>query len=131
MKSSSGQLVTHRCSFSLSPRCSFSSSSSHSLAHSKSPLFPIACPRGASGCLYSEMHSIHFQSPGFSSGAVLILSEAVSTTSLTPCIALCLSSSHSSSFEREQNNALYKCLETSCRITKTPGSMTFIICMEI
>lgn len=34
--------------------------------------------------IYGEMHSIHFQSQGFSSGAVLILSEAVSTTSLTP-----------------------------------------------
>lgn len=76
LKSSSGQLVTHHCSF--------SSSSSHSLTHSNSPLSPSLSLRCQRLSIYGEMHSIHFQSPGFSSGAALILSEAVSTTSLTP-----------------------------------------------
>lgn len=78
------------------PRCSLSSSSSHSLTPSNSPHSPSLSLRCQRLSICSEMHSIHFQSPGFSSGAALILSEAVWTTSLTPLVLLCAFLPHNS-----------------------------------
>lgn len=131
LKSSSGQLVTHHCSF--------SSSSSHSLTHSNSPLSPSLSLRCQRLSIYGEMHSIHFQSPGFSSGAALILSEAVSTTSLTPlyCFLPFFLTFHQF-WKGAKNNAPYKSLETPCRITPPPPpppqtvlrSSAFVICMK-
>lgn len=74
------------------PLCSFSSPLSHSfLTHSPLPPSPSSlppphhCPCSVSRCLYMvRCIQSTFNPPGLSSGATLILSEAVSTTSLTP-----------------------------------------------
>lgn len=61
------------------------------LSHTPPPLpfLPLPSPLCQQPSIYGEMHSIHFQSPGFSSGAALVLLAAVfSTTSLTPCAEL-------------------------------------------